>query len=126
MNTPNLSDFTDPARFEITPADRNLFETELAGFIPPNAFDAHAHCYDLRHLQVKADRSEIGHEAMLASMRRWMGEQAIAEGLYFGYPDPGIDCAAENEFVAGEFKAHPGCRGLMLIRPDDNPAETEA
>ncbi len=126
MNTPSLSDFTDPAQFEITPADRDLFETELADFMPSNAFDAHAHCYDLRHLQVKADRSEIGREAMLASMRRWMGEQAMDEGLYFGYPVPGIDCAAENEFVAGEFKAHPGCRGLMLIRPDDNPAETEA
>ena len=126
MSTPGLRDFTDPARFEISAADLELFEQKLGGFIPPNAFDAHAHCYDLRHIDVEAAAPEVGHDAMLASMRQWMGDAVLTDGLFFGFPANELDCAAANRFVADEIKAHPNCRGLMLIRPDDDPAEVEA
>lgn len=126
MSTPGLRDFTDPARFEISAADLELFEQKLGGFIPPNAFDAHAHWYDLRHIDVEAAVPEVGHDAMLASMRQWMGDAVLTDGLFFGFPVSELDCAAANRFVADEIKAHPNCRGLMLIRPDDDPAEVEA
>ena len=74
MSTPGLRDFTDPARFEISAADIELFEQKLGGFIPPNAFDAHAHWYDLRHLDVDAAAPEVGQAAMHESMRQWMGD----------------------------------------------------
>ena len=60
------------------------------------------------------------------SMRQWMGGAVLTEGLFFGYPMRGLDCAAANRFVAEQLQSHPGCRGLMLIRPDDDPAEVEA
>ena len=126
MNTPGLRDFTDPARFEITAADRKLFEQKLGEFMPPNSFDAHAHWYDLRHIDVEAAAPEVGHDAMHASMRQWMGGAVLTEGLFFGYPMRGLDCAAANQFVAEQLQSHPGCRGLMLIRPGDDPAEVEA
>ena len=126
MSTPGLRDFTDPARFEVTEADRNLFKQTLADFIPPNAFDAHAHWYDMRHLGEDAPSPDVGHTAMLSSMRRWMGDSTITEGLYFGYPIRQLDCAAANRFIASEVKSNPACRGLMLVRPDDDPAVTES
>lgn len=126
MSTPGLGDYSDPARFEITAADRELFAQKLGGFIPPNAFDAHAHWYDLRHIDVESIVPEVGHDAMLESMRQWMGDAVLTEGLFFGFPVSQLDCAAANRFVADEIKARPNCRGLMLIRPDDDPAEVEA
>ncbi len=125
---PTLRDFADPSCWTIGTEDLELFERRLRDFVPPDAFDAHAHWYDLRHL-VDDDDSiespEVGHEAMVASMRRWMGDRVTTNGLYFGFPTRDVDCQAENRFVADQVAANPGCRGLMLIRPDDDPAEAE-
>ena len=40
----------DVHRVRYTEADRELFDRFLGDFVPPDAFDAHAHLYDLRHL----------------------------------------------------------------------------
>ena len=124
----SLRDFADPSRWSITPADLKLFESKIGDFVPPDAFDAHAHWYDLRHIVADGepfDEPEVGYEAMQASMKRWMGTRLITDGLYFGYPTRTVDCKAENRFVADQVRENPGCRGLMLIRPDDDPAEAE-
>ena len=124
----SLRNFADPTRWPMTPADLELFNTKVGDFVPPDAFDAHAHWYDIRHL-VEDDGTietpEVGYDAMLASMRRWMGDRVLTEGLYFGFPTRDVDCQAENRFVADQVRAHSGCRGLMLIRPDDDPTEVE-
>src|SRR5262245_36960664 len=49
--TPNaLLRCVDANRFAYLDLDRALFDKELRAFVPPNAFDVHAHLYDLRHL----------------------------------------------------------------------------
>ena len=128
----SLLDFVDPARWKITDRDLSLFESKLGHFVPFNAFDAHAHWYDIRNFADTTEREqsddfhpEVGHLAMLQSMRRWMGDRATTEGLYFGYPTRNVDRQAENRFVADQVNAHVGCRGLMLIAPQDDPAEVE-
>lgn len=124
----SLRNFADPTRCPITPADLELFQSKLGGFVPPNAFDAHAHWYDLRHIVDDGEpieSPEVGYDATLWSMRRWMGDRVLTEGLYFGFPTRDVDCRAENRFVADQVNAHSGCRGLMLIRPDDDPTEIE-
>ena len=124
----SLRTFADPTEWTITQSDLELFQSRLRDFVPPGAFDAHAHWYDLRHLLddgAPIDQPEVGHDAMLSSTRRWMGDRATTEGLYFGFPIRTVDCAAENRFVADQVRDHSGCRGLMLIRPDDDPAESE-
>jgi len=127
---PTLLDFADPSRWTIGPADLDLFERRLGTFVPPDAFDAHAHWYDLRHLPGGQDLDSsfalVGHDAMLDSMRRWMGDRATAAGLYFGFPAKGVDCRAANRFVAEQLRRQPDSRGLMLIRPDDDPRDVEA
>ena len=129
---PGFLDFTDPARFNITSADRELFEQKLGDFVPPSAFDAHAHWYDLRHIletdteELTPAQPEVGFESMQSSMEQWMGDRRITQGLYFGFPVGHLDCAAANRFVAGQLREHPDCRGLMLIRPEDDPAQVEA
>ncbi|QDU40111.1 3-aminobutyryl-CoA aminotransferase [Maioricimonas rarisocia] len=129
--SPTLRQFADPACFDVFESDLAFFEHKLASFVPPDAFDAHAHWYDLRHILSAAeveppiDRPEVGHAAMLASMRRWMGSRLLTDGLYFPFPVRTLDCSAANRFLANELAARPGCRGLMMIRPQDEPAEVE-
>lgn len=120
----SLRDFADPARWSISAADRELFEAKIGEFVPPDAFDAHAHWYELGHL-IEGAETPVGFDAMLESMRKWMGDRVISEGLYFGFPTRTVDRKAENRFVADQVRAHPGCAGLMLISPDDDPAEVE-
>ncbi|QDU95591.1 aminotransferase class III-fold pyridoxal phosphate-dependent enzyme [Lignipirellula cremea] len=124
-----LRDFADPGRWKFTPEDRTLFEAQLADFVPPDAFDAHAHWYDVQHL-LPDDRAvpptPVGFQVMQDRMRLWMGERVHDNGLYFGYPTRGLDCTAANAYVEAELRQRPGSRGLMLIRPSDDSAAVEA
>ncbi len=112
--------------------DRDLFRTSLSDFVPSNAFDAHAHLYDLRHLVRDATQNDfagspsIDHNTLVNSMRQWMGDRVISDGLFFGYPIAGLNCAAANTFLADSIRSQNGSRGLMIIRPDDNPADVES
>ena len=84
-----------------TDADRALFEKFLRGFVPPTAFDAHAHLYDLRHLAPHATSDDfagspaIDHDVLVHCMSQWMGQSVVREGLYFPFPVRHLDCAAE-------------------------------
>lgn len=112
--------------------DLELFERFLLDFVPLNSFDAHAHLYDLRHLVPEAQPADfagspqIDHDVLLRSMQRWMGERVVREGLYFPFPIRHLDCHAANDFLANSLRDRPGCRGLMMIRPQDDPASVEA
>src|SRR5215218_497968 len=88
----------DVHRVRYSDADRTLFDRLLRDFVPPDAFDAHAHLYDLRHLAPDATPDDfagppgIGHDVLVSSMRHWMGDRVVAEGLYFPFPVRGLDC----------------------------------
>lgn len=122
----------DPGRRQYTDSDRALFDAHLRDFVPPNAFDAHAHLYDLRHIVPQSVHSQItgspavDHSTLVSSMQRWMGDRVVGEGLYFPYPVGNLDCVKANTFLAKTLSDQPGSRGLMMIRPDDDPATVEA
>lgn len=117
----------DPQFFESNERDCELYRRTIGGFVPPDAFDAHGHWYDLRHLfEIGAadpplDQPRVGYQAMVDSMGRWMGEDLITRGLYFPFPARDLDCESANAFLAEELAAQPGSRGLMMIRPQDDP-----
>lgn len=121
----------DPDCFQMPEQSLAFFERHLAKFVPPDAFDAHAHLFDLRHLLTpemglaEVAQPQIGFERMQSSMRRWMGERLITAGLYFPFPLKTLDRAAANSFLAEELAAQPNSRGLMMIAPADDPDEVE-
>lgn len=131
-----------PGGFRVTPQDVELFRRELSSFVPPDVFDAHAHLYDLDHvtnhldldastrrllLKESATNAGIGYELFLQQQRAWMGDRAPGGGLFFPFPSPkALDTAAANRFLLEELKCRPLSRGLMMIRPHDDPAEIEA
>lgn len=123
--------FADVHRLRATDADRQWFDTQLRSFVPPDAFDAHAHLYDLRHLcpQATADAfagsPRIDHDVLVRSMQTWMGDRVIGDGLYFPFPVRHLDTQAANALLAEALADQPRSRGLMMIRPQDDPADVE-
>lgn len=113
-------------------ADRALFQRELRDFVPPDAFDAHAHQYDLRQVfpAVAAEDfqspPDIGFDAYRHAMSQWMGDRALRDGLFFPFPRRDTDTAATNVFLADQLSTNPGSRGLMMVTPDCDPTAVEA
>jgi glutamate-1-semialdehyde 2,1-aminomutase len=121
----------DPATFEVSAADRELFDRRLRGFVPPDAFDAHAHLYDLRtfaadYQALPAENSRIGFDVYRRQLAEWMGDRRPSDGLFFAYPTPALDMGAANDFLAEAVRARPGSRGLLMVRPGDDADRVES
>ena len=124
----SLLQTADPRGNPVRDSDRKLFRRLIGDFVPDDSFDAHAHLYNLSHLVPDArvaPNPEIGLEQLIGCMQQWMNSSVVENGLYFAFPVPWIDAGAANQFVFDAIRNHPGSRGLMLIRPDDDPAATE-
>ena len=113
-------------------ADRELFDRKLRDWMPPNAFDAHAHLYDCRHL-VPGSTAESFYAApdirfatYVERNSAWMGDRCPSGGLFFPFPKKGTEMGPINQFLYEELQANPTLRGLMMIRPDDDPAAVQA
>lgn len=101
----------------------------LLDFVPPGAFDVHAHLYRREVLPEGLGELEMGDvncDSYSRSLARWMGDRAPAGGLFFPFPKPQLDVADANRYLAAELRERPESRGLMLVRPQDDPAEVEA
>ncbi len=112
--------------------DLALYRKRLGGFVPPGAFDVHAHLYTMAGLRLGAEVSaedaavEQGVDAYRRSLASWMGDEAPRDGLFFAAPSGAqVDVDGENRFVARQAAARAGSRALMLIRPTDDPAVVE-
>ncbi len=116
--------------FEVTDYDRQLFENHLRSFVPPDIFDAHSHLYrvvDLNggHPTLAKGPQVAGYAQFVADQSRWMGDRAPREGLFFPIPTRPVDRPAANAFLRQEVQGRAGSRMLMLISPDDDPAQIE-
>lgn len=117
----------NPVSFRTTPADRELFDRELRNFVPPDAFDAHAHWYDLRLLEDVpfADDAPVGMLEYLEAQRAWMGDLAPTAGLFFPMPAAGLDTAAANDLIVQQLRGRATSRGLAIVTPTEDPADIE-
>jgi len=118
------------------PSTRELeiFQQEFHDFLPADVFDIHAHFYDLAHVARAHDwpldafysQGPVGWDVFQTRQQSWMGQRAPQAGLFFGFPIRKMDIDAANDFVRDEIKAHADSRGLLLIKPENDPAEVEA
>lgn len=123
--------FYDPNAFVVDDADRELFDAHLRSFVPPAVFDAHAHWYDLRIFDqdVTADdfggSTWVGADRYASQQSRWMGDRAPQDGLFFPFPQRTLDTAPANRELLAEVRNTRQSRGLLMIRPTDDPADVE-
>lgn len=122
-----------PSRHPVSASDRALFERHLRSFVPPNAFDVHAHWYTLSALglhsaqELRGLDDGIGAATYQEKTSAWMGDRCPSDGLFFGLPTSRtVDTSATNAYLAAQLRECPNSRGLMLIRPGDDPASVEA
>ena len=79
---PSAVDQFRPASHAVTSRDRELFERHLASFVPPDAFDVHAHWYTLSKLfpenasiDATTPDDRIGAAVYCQQVSAWMGER---------------------------------------------------
>src|SRR4051794_33079491 len=119
-----------PSAHAVTPRDRELFERHLASFVPPDAFDVHAHWYTLSGLfpenptlSATSVDDRVGAAIYREQVSAWMGERSPRKGLFFGLPSsPTVNAPATNAFVAGGGAALPRRPAPVLVRPGGGPA----
>ncbi len=119
---------------QLTPRDLELAQ-RLAGFLPPEVYDIHAHPFRLDHFApvnfaFLKDHPVLGpreHREKLLAYLAPMGATQM-HGLYFGMPHKTADRPKLNDWLATELKTNgtPLSRGLMLVSPADDQATVAA
>ncbi len=107
--------------WQVTDRDRELWDRELASFVPPRIFDAHVHLYELNHFGGKPPAlGTMGPpSADWEAFQRHIGELMPGRKIKatcFAFPATSVDFDAANGFLAHQCR-HDGCRGQMLIQP---------
>jgi glutamate-1-semialdehyde 2,1-aminomutase len=117
----------DPRSFEVRASDVALFDRELRAFVPPQAFDAHAHWYDLGLMDRRAypDAAVVAMPDYLAVQRAWMGDLAPRRGLFFPMPTAALPTRDANLVLTEQLQMTPDSRGLAIVRPEEDPSEIE-
>jgi glutamate-1-semialdehyde 2,1-aminomutase len=111
--------------------DADFFARCLREFVPPAAFDAHAHICDPRFTggagahYVPHGETALSRRAYDLMVGAWMGDRLPAGGLFFPWPAAGCDVAAQNRHLGDEIRGDPHSRGLLLVTPAEDPAEIE-
>ncbi|MBS10567.1 MAG: hypothetical protein CME19_03045 [Gemmatimonadetes bacterium] len=102
--------------------DRQVWEEELAEFVPDQVFDAHCHLFWNDTMKPGADFSPRS-EANLTDLQEW-GE-ALFPGrpmsfLILGMPKVGTDVDKHNARLAEQVALDPGSRANLLVTPECN------
>ncbi|MEJ1972440.1 MAG: aminotransferase class III-fold pyridoxal phosphate-dependent enzyme [Lacunisphaera sp.] len=116
----------------ITLQDQTFAANRLAGFLPAEVYDIHAHPYHPGHfapgkLKFLEGTGPLGCTEHRAALRRYMSSSTI-HGLYFGIPDRSDNRPAMNAWLGEEVRTNGTAlsRALMVVSPADNQAEVAA
>lgn len=111
--------------------DLNLWNRDLKTFVPPDAFDAHAHLWRVADLGspvpalAVAGDATVTREVYTQRVSMWMPDRCPSGGLFFPWPTKTGDIDAANRHLADEMSGDPNSRGLMLVTPRQDPADVE-
>jgi glutamate-1-semialdehyde 2,1-aminomutase len=103
-----------------TEHDHQIWDEELAGFVPPRVFDAHSHLFDRAHV---ADPSTAWSQADLATLQSWASRLYPSREVHFlvlGTPIAGIDVAGHNPWALQQVQRDPQSRFNRLVTPRCN------
>ena len=101
-----------------TEHDRQIWEEELAGFVPDRVFDAHIHLFHPDHMGAGSGRKwSFADLDVLQSWARRLYPGRETHFLVLGAPAPGIDVAAHNHWAIQQVQHDPQSRMNRLVTP---------
>jgi glutamate-1-semialdehyde 2,1-aminomutase len=116
----------------MTPRDEQIARTRLAGFLPAEAYDIHAHPFHPAHFPPGSwpflqDAGVLGCAEHRAGVQRYLPNRTL-HGLYFGMPRRTGDRPALNAWVADEVRTNgtPLSRALRVVAPTDDRDDVAA
>jgi len=107
------------ASIDYRDCDREIWEEELADFVPMRIFDAHIHFYWRSNFAEDLPNFER-HDSDLETLNQWANvlyPGRTMQYLILGTPYPGIDVAQHVESVRQEIEGLPGLRHNRLVTP---------
>ena len=119
---------TEPA-LNYTIHDQQIWEEELADFVPDRVFDAHIHMLDRRHLS-KTTPSAFDNwsNSDFKVLQKWAEQLYPGRETHFlvlGTPAPGIDVDAHNHWAIKQVRQDPASRMNRLVTPKCKVQEIE-
>ena len=124
--------------FTVTAEDRDSFRRLVRDAMPEEVFDAHVHLCDQALLSSLPDdhwssegpsrygREQYDWELYREQVADWMGDRVPRGGLVTSQiPGKPSDLDGANKFIAGEVSRNKSLRGLLFVRPDDNPDDAK-
>ena len=111
--------------WQLLDMDREIWDRELASFVPPRIFDAHLHLYEASHFEESVPAlcasgpDPVGWAEFQKRITQIMPDRDVG-GLAFGFPAVGVNFERANAFLAREAK-RPGVLAQMLIHPTMDP-----
>ena len=110
--------------WSVRASDRALFDRLLATFVPPDAFDVHAHLYPAETDGRRPGGVDVDINLYRRLTAEYMGEFMPTAGLFF--PSPAMSATARgNAFLIDQMRSAKRSRGLLLARPGDNCDQME-
>ncbi|MCB1088205.1 MAG: hypothetical protein KDM63_14240, partial [Verrucomicrobiae bacterium] len=116
---------------EVSDDDLDLWNRFLRDFVPPDAFDAHAHLWRVADLGSPTPAlaahgpAEVTRAVYDERLSRWMPGRCPTGGLFFPFPTRSLRVEDANRFLADQMRGDPGSRGLMILTPRQNPVDVE-
>jgi predicted TIM-barrel fold metal-dependent hydrolase len=104
------------------PHDRAFFQRELAAFMPPELYDAHAHVWPAGALSLDGVPSSAGAGDYHQLIQDLHPRTRVIGSLFIPFPTSRERVEQSNEWVGRQREAAgAGSRGLFLVRPEDDP-----
>ena len=102
-----------------TEHDREIWETELADFVPQRVYDCHIHMFNPDHLPSASGRgwSDVDFK-MLRDWSDMLYPGRDTHFLVLGSPAPGIDVKAHNQWALSQVQQDPYSRMNRLVTPE--------
>ncbi|MBT6483557.1 MAG: amidohydrolase family protein [Planctomycetaceae bacterium] len=108
----------DSSDISYTEHDQQIWDEELAEFLPSRIFDAHIHLFNKAH---RSGDSGGWSNADLSTLNQWAAKlypDREVHYLVLGTPLPGMDVAAHNAWATEQVQSDPQSRFNRLVTPD--------
>lgn len=114
----------NPSEHGITAKDREVVQS-LSDFLPSRIIDMHTHLYRFTEEQQISGTIEADGMTLHSTMQDLLGPR-VEQYLSFPFPLKDLQFDSANAHICEESLKHEFIRGLMIIKPEDDPDQVRA